>query len=221
MKSLRLASSTADVVANILGYGAELDRVGGLQELLSMAPAWYACRDANSGEWRFAPSKYVGYVGMNGAAYLANNGRDGEHDGRKTERQLEKWFKPVGPDSALHRQLMEKLTDLLSDYGKAPNKRCRFSVPISDSETTVARDLLSDQRIGQPGDWIVFDPSICAGKPTLRGTRIRVSDVLQLLAGGDAIETILMDYPSLRRHHIDAALSYAAAAVDHRVIRAA
>ena len=69
--------------------------------------------------------------------------------------------------------------------------------------------------------WIVHDPEICSGRPTLRGTRVRVSDVLQLLAAGETTGRILADYPSLRQEHIEAALGYAAAAVDHRLIKAA
>jgi uncharacterized protein (DUF433 family) len=67
---------------------------------------------------------------------------------------------------------------------------------------------------------IVSDPDICAGRPTIRNTRMRVSDVLDLLAAGETREGILADYPSLRDEDITAALEYASAAAAHRVIAA-
>lgn len=67
---------------------------------------------------------------------------------------------------------------------------------------------------------IVSDPEICAGRPTIRNTRMRVSDVLDLLAAGETREGILADYPSLKNEDITAALEYASAAAAHRVIAA-
>ena len=51
--------------------------------------------------------------------------------------------------------------------------------------------------------------------------RIRVSDVLDMLASGADRKTILADFPYLEKADIDAALTYAARSVDHRVISAA
>ena len=49
--------------------------------------------------------------------------------------------------------------------------------------------------------------------------RIRVSDVLNLLAGGMTRAAVLKDYPYLEAADIDAALAYAAGSASHRVIR--
>ncbi len=43
---------------------------------------------------------------------------------------------------------------------------------------------------------ITFDPEKCGGRPCIRGMRIRVTDVLELLAFGASFEEILSDYPS-------------------------
>jgi uncharacterized protein (DUF433 family) len=59
-------------------------------------------------------------------------------------------------------------------------------------------------------DRIVIDPQIRFGKPTVRGTRITVGDVLSYLASGMSEEEILEDFPSLTREDIRACLSYAA-----------
>lgn len=68
---------------------------------------------------------------------------------------------------------------------------------------------------------IVSDPAICGGRPCIRGTRIRVADILDLLAAGDSRADILRDYAYLKDEDISAALAYASRAVDHPVIKAA
>jgi uncharacterized protein (DUF433 family) len=66
---------------------------------------------------------------------------------------------------------------------------------------------------------ITADPEVCGGKPCIRHMRIRAGDVVGLLAGGMSREGILTDYPYLEAADIDAALAYAAASANHRVIR--
>jgi uncharacterized protein (DUF433 family) len=61
---------------------------------------------------------------------------------------------------------------------------------------------------------VTFDPKICGGRPCLRGLRIRVRDILELLAAGASHEEILFDYPDLEAGDIAAALEYAARAAD-------
>jgi uncharacterized protein (DUF433 family) len=57
---------------------------------------------------------------------------------------------------------------------------------------------------------ISVDPNVCFGKPCVRGTRIWVSLLLDLLASGATIEEILADYPSLERDDVLAAVAYGA-----------
>lgn len=59
-------------------------------------------------------------------------------------------------------------------------------------------------------DRIVLDPGIRFGKPTVRGTRITVGDVLGYLAGGMSENEILADFPQLAREDIRACLAFAA-----------
>ena len=56
---------------------------------------------------------------------------------------------------------------------------------------------------------ITIDPTICHGKPTIRGLRYTVETILELLSSGMAIEEILADYEDLEREDILAALDYA------------
>lgn len=70
-------------------------------------------------------------------------------------------------------------------------------------------------------DRITLEPGKCGGQPCLRGKRIRVTDVLDLLSHGATPEEILADYPSLGREDILAAIAYASRLTDHVVLQAA
>ena len=54
---------------------------------------------------------------------------------------------------------------------------------------------------------------LCHGKPCIKGTRIMVSNILNLLAHGASVEEVLQGYPSLTREDVLAALEYAEALV--------
>lgn len=57
---------------------------------------------------------------------------------------------------------------------------------------------------------ISIDPTVCFGRPCIRGTRIWVSLVLDFLAGGESIDDLLRNYPGLTREDIYACLAYGA-----------
>lgn len=57
---------------------------------------------------------------------------------------------------------------------------------------------------------ITINPEQCGCRPCIRGMRIRVKDVLDMLAGGATAEEILADYPDLEAEDIRACLAYAA-----------
>ena len=67
---------------------------------------------------------------------------------------------------------------------------------------------------------ITHIPGLCGGRPTIRGMRIRVQDVLDLLAAGASRQEILEDYPYLEDADITASLQYAARELDHPVLAA-
>lgn len=68
---------------------------------------------------------------------------------------------------------------------------------------------------------IVVDGDVCGGRPRIRGTRVRVSDIVAALAAGDTVSEIVADFSYLTEADVYAALQYAARAVDHRVLHAA
>jgi len=57
---------------------------------------------------------------------------------------------------------------------------------------------------------ISIDPNICFGKPCIRGHRIWVSMILDLLVAGETIETILEEYPGIERDDVLACIAYGA-----------
>ncbi|HEY2975180.1 MAG TPA: DUF433 domain-containing protein [Pyrinomonadaceae bacterium] len=69
-------------------------------------------------------------------------------------------------------------------------------------EHHIARDELLDR--------ISINPSICFGKPCIKGTRIWVSLILDFLASGMSPEEVLQEYPDLTPLDIQACLAYGA-----------
>lgn len=67
-------------------------------------------------------------------------------------------------------------------------------------------------------DRITVDPEKCGGRPCIRGMRIRVIDILDLLSAGLTRAEILIELPDLEEADIEAALKYASLALDHPVI---
>ena len=68
---------------------------------------------------------------------------------------------------------------------------------------------------------ITINPDQCGGKPCIRGMRIRVKDVLDMLAEGAKPDEILADLPDLEPEDLQACIAYAARYVDHSVLVAA
>jgi uncharacterized protein (DUF433 family) len=66
----------------------------------------------------------------------------------------------------------------------------------------------------QTGDRITLNPAVLAGKPTIRGLRISVEQILRALANGVTTEALLDDYPVLEAEDIQACLEYAADLVE-------
>ena len=77
--------------------------------------------------------------------------------------------------------------------------------------SSATRDLLSR---------ITLNPEQCGGRPCIRGMRIRVSDVLELLAAGLSPAEVLEELPDLEAEDISAALLFAAQRLDHPVLAA-
>jgi uncharacterized protein (DUF433 family) len=93
--------------------------------------------------------------------------------------------------------------------------------PVERQPTSVCRGKLRSlryHRVMSLLDRISIDPEVVHGRPVVRGTRMRVADVLALLAAGADEDEILRDYPYLAPEDIKACLAYAAAQADHAVL---
>ena len=212
-----LVATIDEVRGNIVCYAEELRRSDGLSEIMSYARGWYACRD-DAGAWSLAPSKFAGYAASNADAYLKSHH---QRDGRLTERLLGQWFEEVAPGSAIHDELLAVLRAMFARAGKTPNKLIHLHVLASD--LSLSRRAIAgkgSRPAGRLVQRITTNPDVLGGRAAIRGLRIAVSDILDLLAAGVGREEILDDYPYLEDDDIGAALEYAARSVDHRVIRA-
>jgi uncharacterized protein (DUF433 family) len=70
-------------------------------------------------------------------------------------------------------------------------------------------------------DRITVDPDVCFGKPCIRGMRLRVVDVLDLLAAGADEAEVLVTYPDLEAGDVQAVLAFAATLADQSYVIAA
>jgi uncharacterized protein (DUF433 family) len=210
-----LIANVKQARTNVLRYWDEMPESTGLQDIMSYARGWYACR-SEAGTWALAPSKFVGYANNDPDTYLRSHE---ERDGRITERLLRRWFVNILPSTPLHDELMNVLAGMFARSGKTPNKRVHLHVLESDLTVSASSDNEESEQAKEALlRRITFDPEVLGGRPAIRGLRISVSDVLDLLAAGVSHEEILTDFPYLEADDISAALEYAARAVDHRVI---
>ena len=67
-------------------------------------------------------------------------------------------------------------------------------------------------------DRITIDPKVMAGKPVIKGTRLTVQFILELIADGISFEGITQEYERLTKEDIIACLCYASEAIDHPTI---
>jgi uncharacterized protein (DUF433 family) len=204
---VKLVSNFSQVVENIERYNR--DRVSAaLAEKIAYVRAWYAFRTP-SGEWLFAPSKFAGYVGSSAETYRDERP---DRDGRETERGLSQWFVETDSNDRLGRDLLARLRETVAAQGKVLNALARVHVP---------RDIAGARPLARPGSerWrITADEKVLGGKPCIRGMRIRVADILEMLANGASHDDILADFPYLEAADIRAALEYAMGAVDHQLV---
>ena len=65
---------------------------------------------------------------------------------------------------------------------------------------------------------ITINRKVMVGKPTIRGMRITVEQILRALAGGVTVNELLQDYPELEREYIQAVFTYAVKLVDEEQV---
>lgn len=65
---------------------------------------------------------------------------------------------------------------------------------------------------------IAIDPAICGGRPTIAGTRMRVTDILEALASGVSEEEIVQDFPYVKLEDVRACLAYGASIAERSAV---
>ena len=152
---------------------------------------------------------------------------------RQTETQDKKGWQDA---SAVSKATFRRIWDQLAHYGRYRVEKyfaaaCLVAVPglgvtiEKSSPLTIKLQAASafdslgiDEDEAMEGwdgnDRIVLDPKICHGKPTIRDTRIMVSNILGMFAGEYTINLILEAYPELSRLDVTSAVEYASWVVD-------
>lgn len=212
-------SSLEEARQNIRRYQSELARNEILRNRTAYFRAWYAERTEDG--WIFAPSKFTGYRSSSAAEYLAESGNRGQRDGRETEHVLAKWYKEVDPNSPVGRELWSALTKFLTAFGQAPNKLARINRPKDTPIDNEIHGRWSSDRHDELLSRISVDREVCGGRPCIKGTRMRVVDIVEALAQGVSQKELLADFDYLTVDDIAAALLYAARATEHRIVRTA
>jgi uncharacterized protein (DUF433 family) len=210
-------TSAEEVIENILRYQEAIAKGPKIRTRVARVWSWYAYKDEQSNSWKFAPSKFIGYRGASSPRYLAESGKDGEFDGRITERVLSAWFAVPEPGSKLERELIDALSAFLAGFAKAPGARARVSV----LKANVTAQPRSSVKMSGLLSRISSDPAICGGRPCIKGTRMRVADIVEAIAHGARQQELLADFDYLTEEDIAAALLYAARATEHRIVRTA
>ena len=210
----KLVSSHEQVAANIERFTKEIADSPDMQSRLGMVHNWYALKRSGGG-WLFGPSKFVGYSDNTIKKYLENY--QSEADGGETERALGPLS--LAADRRLERELALALEEFLDRWGKKPRRGSRVRI-VSDDVAGIGlaqARALDDTILAR----ISSDPRICGGRPCIKGTRMRVVDIVEAIAHGATRDELLRDFDYLTADDIAAALLYAARASDHRVVETA
>ena len=215
MTTPSLVSSAADIDENLRQYEAALAEGGTLRKSAGHAWAWYV-RELDGGLFQFAHATFVAYAHMSQASYFANYD---DLNVRDAEAALKSWSREVSETSLEHERLLTALRDFLERFGKAPSKRSRFRVFVPESRRSAIRP--AGKSLDALNGRIHSDPAICGGRPVIRGTRMRVTDILSMLAEGVERDEILADFPYISADDISAALLFGAQASSHRILQAA
>ena len=119
----QLVTSASQAHQNVIQFNNDLSSIQGqgLIDLLSSFVSWYAVK-CDDGRILFGPSKFIGYVNMTAAGYLQIKK---QIDGRVTEGALSHWYQ--APNTREEQLLRAELSNCLSKFGKAINKRARIS----------------------------------------------------------------------------------------------
>jgi uncharacterized protein (DUF433 family) len=212
----KLVSSPDQVASNIRRFADEIAGSAEMQSRLSQVHDWYALR-LPGGAWAFGPSKFVGYRDNTIKKYLESYRTHA--NGGETEQALAPLSIEVEPGGRLERELTSALEEFLDQWSRKPRRGRRIRL-VSENELDIA--IVPKRKTDEALlDRISSDPDICGGRPCIKGTRMRVIDIVEAIAHGATQKELLRDFDYLTAEDISAALLYAAHASNHRVVQTA
>lgn len=212
----RLVSSPRQVILNIQRFTAEIEKSHEMQARLGLVHDWYAIARPD-GAWAFAPSKFVGYRDNTIKEYLETY-QTNAHGG-ETEQALKTLSAAVDPESRLARELINALEEFLDRWDRKPRRGSQIRL-VNEEEPAIG--ITRSRRLDEAVlSRISSNPAICGGRPCIKGTRMRVVDIVEAIAHGATRDELLRDFDYLTADDIAAALLYAARSADHRIVRAA
>ncbi|WP_419533742.1 hypothetical protein [Endozoicomonas sp.] len=151
---MKTVTSQQQVIKNIQQFNKEAnsflngaDISENVETLVRNIPhyrAWYCFIDQDSGDYLFAPSKYIGYADINAASYHEFN--QNGLDGRQTESVLSTWYKTIDESDSheMYQDLCEKLREFCSIFGKKPNSLFRINIPFEKSlDVSLENDVVN------------------------------------------------------------------------------
>ena len=210
---LMRVSHPSQAAANIRRFVEEVDHSPEMQSRLSQVHDWYALR-VGPERWAFGPSKFVGRRDNTIKKYLETY-REGPIG---SEKALDPLSIAVEAGSRLERELISALEGFLARWDRKPRRRCKIRIVSEDESAILAPKRTNDQTLLAR---ISSDPRICGGRPCIKGTRMRVVDIVEAIAHGATKDELLRDFDYLAAEDIAAALLYSARASDHRVVQTA
>lgn len=137
-----LATSPESVQRNIDAYWQTAHEHPDLIKDAARVKKWKAHR-TKEGEWRFGPSRFVGYEGMTAKKYLKRKekGPNGGLNGTETEVHLRKWTENVPHGTKLYHQLLDALEEFLAEADVKVGKGASFSLLSVEGATEVLDDI--------------------------------------------------------------------------------
>ena len=207
-------ATRSEAAANIRRFADEIEHSPRMQSRLARVHDWYALR-VGPKRWAFGPSQFVGRRDNTIKKYFETR-----HEGPVgSERALAPLSTAVDAGSRLEREVISALEEFLARWDRKPRQPCKIRIVSEDEpELTLAPRPTNDQALLAR---ISSDPRICGGRPCIKGTRMRVVDIVEALARGASVDQLLRDFDYLTADDIAAALLYSARASDHRVVQTA
>ncbi|MCU1790005.1 hypothetical protein CUU54_14280 [Pectobacterium polaris] len=135
---MKFINSIDEVINNIKMFDREriIHSDHAIFEQAGKYKCWYTYFDNDAGEWRFGPSKYIGYTEMNKDLYIENHA---QLDGKLTEKQLVK-FSSFIDDDELYKKLELKLFEDLSLVNRTPGKSIKIKEIKSGGGATMNKN---------------------------------------------------------------------------------